>query len=167
MSTNPGREPVHIRHARLADLDAIVRLIADDESALHDDSPAPEHRAAYARAFDQIDGDPRNELFVAEVGDTVVGTFQLTYMPHIFDRGAERAQLEGIFVATASRGRGIGREMLKFALERARARGCRMAQLNSNKSRANAPRFYEAAGFTASHEGFKADLQDDTAQEDT
>ena len=161
MSADSKADAVHIRHARRSDLDAIVRLIADDESALHDDSPAPEHRAAYAHAFDQIDGDPRNELFVAEVEDAVVGTFQLTYMPHIFDRGAERAQLEGIFVARASRGRGIGGDMLKFALERARARGCRMAQLNSNKARANAHRFYEAAGFTASHEGFKAILGTD------
>jgi len=158
MSAQSRSDAVHIRPARRGDLDAIVRLIAEDESALHDDSPAPEHRAAYIRAFDQIDGDARNELFVAEVAGAVVGTFQLTYMPHIFDRGAERAQLEGIFVAKASRGQGIGGRMLDFALDRARTRGCRMAQLNSNKARADAHRFYEAAGFTASHEGFKAKL---------
>ena len=158
MSAESSAEPVQIRHARRSDLEAIVRVIADDESALHNDSPAPEYRAAYAHAFEQIESDPRNELFVAEVEETVVGTFQLTYMPHIFDRGAERAQLEGIFVAPASRGQGIGGKMMAFALERARARGCRMAQLNSNKARASAHRFYEAAGFTASHEGFKAML---------
>lgn len=158
MSAPSRPDAVHIRHARRDDLDAIVRLIAEDESALHNDSPAPEHRAAYIQAFDQIESDARNELFVAEVAGTVAGTFQVTYMPHIFDRGAERAQLEGIFVAKASRGKGIGSRMLEFALDRARARGCHMAQLNSNKARANARRFYEAAGFTASHEGFKAKL---------
>ena len=53
------------------------------------------------------------------------------------------------------------RETGRDTMERARARGCRMAQLNSNKARANAHRFYEAAGFAASHEGFKAILGTD------
>ena len=158
MGADSRPEDVHVRPARMDDLDAIVRLIADDESGLHEDSPDGAGRDAYERAFREIACDARNELFVAEASGAVAGTFQLTYMPHIFDGGAERAQLEGIFVAKDRRGRGIGGAMMAFALDRARARGCRTAQLNSNKSRKDAHRFYEASGFVASHEGFKAEL---------
>ncbi|MGI9415836.1 MAG: GNAT family N-acetyltransferase [Hyphomicrobiales bacterium] len=147
-----------MRPARADDLPAIVRLIAEDESGLHDESADPADRALYERAFGEIAGDARNELFVAEFSGSVAGTIQLTYMLHVFDRGAERVQLEGIFVANDMRGRGIGSAMIAFALERARARGCRIAQLNSNKARSDAHRFYERAGFVASHEGFKAEL---------
>lgn len=146
-----------IRPALRADLDAIVRLIAEDESGLHADGPDAD-RSCYERAFEAIREDPRNELFVAEADGEVTGTFQLTYLPHIFDNGCERAQIEALFVACAARGRGIGGALVRFALDRARERGCTMAQLNSNKSRINAHRFYEAAGFVSSHEGFKAQL---------
>jgi hypothetical protein len=36
-----------------------------------------------------------------------------------------------------------------------RRRGCALIQLTSDKSRADAHRFYERLGFTASHEGMK------------
>lgn len=146
-----------IRLARSTDLNAIVRIIAEDESGLHSDSPDGD-QSHYQHAFAAIEADPRNELFVADAEGHVVGTFQLTYLPHIFDHGRERAQIEALFVASSARGRGIGSALIAFALDRARKRGCALVQLNSNKSRKDAHRFYEAAGFTCSHEGFKAVL---------
>ena len=112
----------------------------------------------YEDALARIDEDARNDLFVAELDGTVAGTFQITYIPHIFDHGRERALIETVFVAADRRGQGIGSAMLAFALQQARAHGCAMAQLHSNKARADAHRFYEAAGFKCTHEGFKAVL---------
>jgi len=37
-------------------------------------------------------------------------------------------------------------------------RGCRLAQLTTNRSRPDARRFYESLGFEASHEGMKLTL---------
>jgi len=45
--------------------------------------------------------------------------------------------------------------MISWAIDRARARGCRLVQLTSDKSRTEAHRFYGSLGFTASDEGFK------------
>jgi len=50
--------------------------------------------------------------------------------------------------------------MMSHAIERARARGCQMIQLSTNKQRADAKRFYERLGFEATHEGMKLSLHD-------
>jgi GNAT superfamily N-acetyltransferase len=57
------------------------------------------------------------------------------------------------------RGRGIGAALMAHAVERARARGCGIVQLSTNKARADARRFYERLGFTATHEGMKLMLR--------
>ena len=53
------------------------------------------------------------------------------------------------------RGHGIGRQMMLWAHERGRARGCVLAQLTSDKRRPDAHRFYRSLGYEQSHEGFK------------
>jgi GNAT superfamily N-acetyltransferase len=47
---------------------------------------------------------------------------------------------------------------MAYALGLARDRGCRIAQLTTDKRRTDAHRFYESLGFTASHEGMKLPL---------
>ena len=42
--------------------------------------------------------------------------------------------------------------------EEARRRNCALVQLTTDKSRADAHRFYERLGFVASHEGLKLKL---------
>ena len=55
------------------------------------------------------------------------------------------------------RGQGLGAAMIGWAIEEARRRGCALVQLTTDKSRADAHRFYERLGFVASHEGLKLD----------
>ena len=49
-------------------------------------------------------------------------------------------------------------ELLQAAIERARAAGCGLVQLTSDKARNDALRFYAELGFVASHEGLKLGL---------
>ena len=144
-----------IRLARKGDVFAILHIISEDESGLHPDRPDGD-LSVYERAFDEISADSHNELFVGERDEVVIGSFQLTYIPYLFDRARERALLEAMFVAKAARGQGVGGALVRFALERARKRGYAMVQLDSNKQRVDAHRFYEAAGFQCTHAGFKA-----------
>jgi len=44
--------------------------------------------------------------------------------------------------------------MFQWAIDEARRRGCVLVQLTTDKTRADAHRFYERLGFTASHEDF-------------
>jgi GNAT superfamily N-acetyltransferase len=112
----------------------------------------------YATAFAAIDTDPAQLLVVATHGIEVVATMQLSFIPGLARRGALRAQAEAVRVAASHRSRGLGAAMFQWAIDEARRRGCALVQLTTDKTRADAYRFYERLGFTASHEGFKLQL---------
>jgi GNAT superfamily N-acetyltransferase len=146
---------VIFRSATEADLPAIVSLLADDMIGAGREGTSPN---AYATAFRAIDADPRNHLIVADVDGEVAGTLQLTYIPGLSRMGTERAQIEAVRVAAAHRSRGLGREMIAWTLDQARAHGCGLVQLTSDKRRADAIRFYASLGFEPTHEGMKLSL---------
>ncbi|MBB5775296.1 GNAT family N-acetyltransferase [Nonomuraea jabiensis] len=149
-------EEVLFREARKEDVPAIVAMLADDHlGATREGDPGDER---YLAAFERIDANPYDELIVAEQDGEVVGTMQLTYLAGLSRLGAERCQIEAVRVAATARGRGLGGRMIKWAVDRARERGCAMVQLTSDKSRTDAHRFYDNLGFTASHEGYKLSL---------
>src|SRR4051812_22511367 len=118
-------------------------------------SPLPE---SYFAAFEAIERDPNNELVVGELDGRVVAVLQLTCIPTLTRRGGRRALIEGVRVDAPLRSSGIGRKLVKWAIERARQKGCRLVQLTSDKRRGDAIRFYESLGFVASHEGMKLEL---------
>jgi GNAT superfamily N-acetyltransferase len=142
-----------LRRARRQDVAAIVALYADDKLGAARETPAQLDR--YYIAFDEIIEDPNQELVVAELDGAVVGTFQMTFIRHLSHGAGKVAQIEAVRIAAALRGRGLGAEMMRWAIERARAAGCVRVQLTSNKERSEAHRFYERLGFRRSHEGFK------------
>ncbi|HEY4113362.1 MAG TPA: GNAT family N-acetyltransferase [Rhizomicrobium sp.] len=145
-----------IRDARIDDLPAIVAMLADDElGRTREDTHNLE---PYAEAFRQIDGDTRNRILVAESDGAVVGCFQISFVRGLSRRGAMRALIEGVRVAAEGRGRGIGEAMMRHAVSMAKAEGCALVQLTSDKSRTRAHAFYERLGFKKSHEGFKLEL---------
>jgi GNAT superfamily N-acetyltransferase len=147
------------RRARHEDVPAIVRLLADDPlGAARETAGAGELPEAYWRAFEAIDADARLLLVVAELDGRVVGTLQLSFIPSLTYRGGERAQIEAVRIEVGSRARGHGRAMVLWAIEQARARGCRLIQLTTDQRRPDALRFYESLGFRASHTGMKLPL---------
>lgn len=149
------------REARDADLAAILALLGDDPLGKHRELALPERAeipASYKAAFEAIAADPRNHLYVAEVGGEVVGCFQITFVPGLTYQGGERATIEGVRVSQALRGRGIGKAMMQYAIALAKARPCVLVQLTTDKRRKEAHEFYRALGFVASHEGMKLRL---------
>ncbi|MCZ2829664.1 GNAT family N-acetyltransferase [Modestobacter sp. VKM Ac-2986] len=150
--------PVIVRDAQEKDLPAIVALYADDELGSTREQPGEPLVPEYLRAFAAVTDDPRTRLVVAEVDGVVVGTLQLSFLPHLVRRGGERAQVEAVRVASSQRGSGLGRELLTWAVEQARGRGCVLVQLTTDATRPDAHRFYESLGFTASHVGMKLTL---------
>jgi GNAT superfamily N-acetyltransferase len=136
---------------------ALVALLADDDLGRGREAPAGD-LTPYLRAFALVDADPAHLLVVAEDGNDVVGTLQLSVLPGLSRRGALRAQLEGVRVAGGSRGTGLGAALVGWAVDEARRRGCALVQLTTDKVRTDAHRFYTRLGFVASHEGLKLDL---------
>jgi len=145
---------VIFRAATEADVPAIVALLADDVIGAGREGASDR----YPAAFREIDADPRNHLIVAEVDGEVAGTLQLTYIPGLSRMGAERAQIEAVRVAAAHRSRGLGRQMINWAIDQAKERGCGLVQLTSDKRRSDAIRFYASLGFEPTHEGLKLRL---------
>lgn len=148
-------EGIAIRAATRADLRAVVALFVDDETGGHGDSLDPSVWPVYEAAWDRVAASPNDTVFVAELDGTIVGTYQLTYVPTIVHRGRLRAMIESVHVLSRLRGQGVGQAMMIHAVETARAAGAGIVQLTSNKRRLDAHRFYERLGFEKSHEGFK------------
>jgi GNAT superfamily N-acetyltransferase len=149
------------RPATRADLPAVLALLADEERVV--DPATVVVTEAYERAFAAIESDPRNEIMVLVAddqgdGSVVVGCLQVTYIPGLGKGGAERALIEAVRIHADRRGCGLGRTLMEHATARARARGCALVQLTSNKRREDAHGFYAALGFARSHEGFKLTL---------
>lgn len=144
---------VVIREAVAGDISAIVGLLADDKLGAQRESP--DDLTPYEVAFTRLATDPNQLLMVADRAGTIVGTFQLTFIPGLSHRGATRAQIEGVRVASSERGTGLGTHLMRWAITESERRGCRMLQLTSDASRTDAHRFYEKLGFQKSHVGFK------------
>jgi GNAT superfamily N-acetyltransferase len=156
----PPEMTLVFREATPADLPAVLALLADDDIARERGSfhAGPDNAEPVTAAFEAITADPRNELVVADENGAVVGTCQLTFIPGLSRGGAERMTIEAVRVRADRRGAGIGRRMMAYAQGRAKERGCALAQLTTDKRRADAHRFYESLGFVASHEGMKLPL---------
>jgi ribosomal protein S18 acetylase RimI-like enzyme len=143
------------RQATRSDLPEIVRMLADDFLGAQREryeNPLPE---SYDAAFAEIEADKNNELIVVELDGAVVGTLQLTFTPSISFQGGRRATVESVRVDEKYRGRGIGKELMLFAISRAKEENCVSMQLTTNTDRKDAHRFYENLGFKKSHLGMK------------
>ncbi|WP_296576054.1 GNAT family N-acetyltransferase [Phreatobacter sp.] len=152
---------VTLREATVADVPRIAALIAMGDAKSPLDAAAAEAEGlhpAYAAAFRRLAASEANHLFVAEQGGRIVGTYQLTVLPGIAERGRTRGKIESVHVDPTLRRSGIGAAMMRHAIATARDKGIGLVELSSNKSRTDAHRFYERLGFARSHEGFKMAL---------
>jgi GNAT superfamily N-acetyltransferase len=143
------------RDATAADLGFIVRLIVDDNVVPTADRPDEPDHPRYLAALAAINADPNQRLVIAELDGAPVGTLQLTFIPGIARFGETRCLIEAVHVAPTHRNLGLGSQLIRWAIDEAKARGCGLVQLTSNKKRLDAHRFYERLGFSKSHEGFK------------
>jgi len=146
------------RQAVAEDLQKIVRLLADDFLGQRREDLSEPLNENYIKAFREIEADPNNELIVAELDGKVIGTLQLVVTPSLSYRGSKRSIVESVRVDSSLRGKGIGREMMLWAIERARQSGCISMHLTSHNDRTDAHRFYESLGFSKSHTGMKKAL---------
>jgi GNAT superfamily N-acetyltransferase len=146
---------ITFRRAQVTDLPAIVVLLADDILGRQREDATSPPNPKYVDAFQAILADPNQLQMVATSDDEVIGTLQLTFIPGLARTGAWRGQIEGVRIAAAHRGSGVGQQMFEWAIEQCRSRGCDLVQLTTDKARPEAHRFYERLGFVGSHIGYK------------
>lgn len=133
-----------IRPATVDDLPEILRLYAlpdfDDGRTL----PIDEARIR----FDRLRRYPDYHLYVAQAGARTIGTFSLLIMEKLLHLGTPAAIVDDVIVDNGSRGQGVGKQMMQYAMQLAREKGCYKLALSTNVKRTPAHRFYESLGFT-------------------
>lgn len=136
MSTNPIS--VHIRRARPTD---VLQLAALCHQLGYPSSPEEVHRR-----LQRLLREPEYALFVAENGDgAVIGWVHIFLRPLLEED--LMAEVGGLVVDKAYRGRGIGCQLLERAERWARRRGCCAVVVRSNVIRQRAHTFYRRFGY--------------------
>jgi GNAT superfamily N-acetyltransferase len=146
------------RLATKDDLIDIVRMLSDDTLGATREQFTEILSDNYLKAFEIINADKNQELTIVEVNGEKVATFHLTFIQYLTHQGGLRAQIEAVRTNSKFRGQGIGRKVFEYAIKRAKAKGCILIQLTTDKKRPDALRFYESIGFVATHEGMKFKL---------
>jgi GNAT superfamily N-acetyltransferase len=85
-----------------------------------------------------------NFLFVAKIGNRVVGCATLHIQQKLIRDGGIAAFLEEVNVDSSFRGKGIGEKLVKHLVEEAKNRGCYKVTLSCFPERLD---FYERCGF--------------------
>ncbi|MFJ8790424.1 GNAT family N-acetyltransferase [Streptomyces sp. NPDC102462] len=132
----------HIRRATPEDEEALSLLDRATWSPLHAVQPRPQ--PPYPPFFTERCG-PEDHL-VAELDGVLVGYIRLA-LPTSLACNAHVRQIQGLAVADAARGAGVGRALLRAVQDEARRRGARRITLRVLGHNTPARRLYESEGF--------------------
>jgi GNAT superfamily N-acetyltransferase len=133
---------VNLRLAKRGDEAEVVTMIAAFRDSYGEQNPSDAEIAA--AVLDLID-DERTDILLA--GEPAVGFAQLRFRTSVWT-GSEDAWLEDVFVVEQARRGGAGRALVERCIDRARARGCRRIQLDTNERNEPALALYESLGFS-------------------
>jgi GNAT superfamily N-acetyltransferase len=131
---------IAVRHARAGDAAGILACLAEacepfrheySEAAFADTVLDPESLQARMGAM---------TVFVAERDGRIVGTIAAR-------ADVEDGHLRGMAVLPSAQGGGVGRRLLRRALDELTVAGCRRVTLDTTAPLTRAQRFYESAGF--------------------
>ena len=134
---------VQIRKAADTDIPSVLHLYAQLEQGGENTLPLSEA----AEIFQRIESYPNYHVYIAERNGEILGTFSMAIMDNLAHLGARSGLIEDVVVDKKHRGEGIGKEMMRYAMELCRENACYKACLSSNISREESHRFYESLGF--------------------
>jgi ribosomal protein S18 acetylase RimI-like enzyme len=106
------------------------------------DDPSPGAGALASRLAELVGAGSTEVLLVG--GDQ--GVAVLRFRPSLWST-ADECYLAELYVVPSSRGRGMGRALLRQCVRRARARGCDYVDLATSEDDVGARHLYEAEGF--------------------
>jgi GNAT superfamily N-acetyltransferase len=88
----------------------------------------------------------------------IIGTLQLSFIQYLTYQGGLRAQIESVRIQKEFRGKGFGKKIFKWAINRSIEKGAHLIQLTTDNQRPDAIEFYKSLGFIDSHLGMKLHL---------
>ncbi|WP_037889500.1 GNAT family N-acetyltransferase [Streptomyces viridochromogenes] len=135
-------QPPHIRAALPDDDEELAELDRLTWSYLHAVTPRP--RPPYRPFFSERHSP--DGCLVAELDRRIVGYVRLGF-PTPLASNAHVRQIQGLAVSDEARGRGVGRALIRAALEEARRGGARRVTLRVLAHNTPARKLYESEGF--------------------
>lgn len=106
----------------------------------------PASREEVQRRLDQVEGEERHAVYVAQLPDGNVVGWVHVYVCYLLEADPY-AEIGGLVVDEACHGRGIGRLLMQRVEEWARGQGCRTVCVRSNVVREGAHAFYKRLGY--------------------
>lgn len=125
----------------------VTGLVREFRDWMERDRPSePDLRASVERLL----ADPGCEYLLAatEANGEPRGVCQLRYRYGLW-HSAEDCWLEDLYVSERARRAGLGAALARAAIDRARARGCRRVELDTDSDNEAALALYESLGFSA------------------
>ena len=144
---------INLKEATIQDLSGILNLYAtvlDNGNILNQ-----EHAETL---FKKMQTYPNYKVYVAENDEHIVGTFALLIMDNLAHQGTPSGVVEDVAVLNDLQGKGIGKLMMEFAMEKCREAGCYKLVLSSNIKRKEAHAFYESLDFEKHGFSFRVDF---------
>jgi glucosamine-phosphate N-acetyltransferase len=113
--------------------------------------PASDLSLELARdVFRRLERNPDCVVAVAEVGERIVGAATLLVEHKFINQAGKAGHIEDVAVAVEQQGRGIGRALIRYLLQRAAEAGCYKTILDCAD---DVRPFYEGLGFRRSANG--------------
>lgn len=145
---------ISLREARSEDVHAIMQLIGQSDMSPNNPLTLEEASAIFAT----IASTHCHKVYVAELADSIVGTYALIVIQSLTHNGGRSCVIEDVVIRKDLQGQGLGRRMMNHAVAQAKALGCGKMVLSSGQARTHAHDFYEHLGFTRDGYRFALDL---------
>lgn len=124
----------------------LCRILQPDDQAPHPEA----EEAAWAALL----GNGLTTVLVAEVEGRLAATCTLVIIPNLTRGGRPYALIETVATLATHRRRGLGRAVMRAALDQAWAAGCYKVMLATGSRQEGVRRFYEALGFESGGKTF-------------
>lgn len=138
---------MQFRLANIDDINPLVDLLCILFAQEHEFTPNPQ---AQATALKKIINHPNiGQIMLASKNGTITGMVSLLYT-FSTALGGKVCLLEDLVVAPQLRNQQIGTQLINYAIDTAKAAGCRRITLLTDSDNLAGQRFYQRCGFTPS-----------------
>jgi GNAT superfamily N-acetyltransferase len=139
-----------IRKAIPADLSGLLSLYA--ELSVGDRLPTPEAAVA---TWAKLLSSEMISVLIIEQGGRAVSSCVLVIVPNLTRDQKPFALIENVVTSAAMRGRGLGKQVIRAAIDEAWAAGCYKVMLMTGRTDPGVLAFYESCGFERGKTAFQ------------